>query len=99
MASSDMDQKQAETFLSSQTRKHEGGITDDQSKVFQQCWKLHRYRIHDSLVESCIWNNRLQDMSWRIDIKSQSRNVKQLNASTAIVEVQLKNCDLYQQVS
>jgi COMMD1 N-terminal domain/COMM domain len=99
MASSDMDMKQAETFLISQTRKHEGGITEDQSKALQHCWKLHRHRIHDTLVDRCIWNSRLQDVSWRIDIKSQSRNVEEVNTSTAIVEVKLKNSDLYQQVS
>jgi len=97
MASSDMDLKQAETFLISQTRKHEGGITEDQSKAVQNCWKLHRHRIHESLVEGCIWNSRLRDVSWRIDIKSQFRNVEQVNTSTAIIEVKLENFDLYHQ--
>lgn len=93
MASSDMDQTQAETFLVSQTKKRDGAITDSQAKVLLQIWKSHRVRVHDSLVRSCVWNNRLSNINWRIDVKSRSRNVEQLNAATAVVELELENSD------
>jgi len=99
MGSSDMDQNQAETFLVSQTKKRDGAITDQQAKVLLQVWKSHRARVHESLLHSCVWNNRLCNISWRIDVKSQSRNVEQLNAATAIVELELENSDSNSQVS
>ena len=91
MAISDLDQNQTENFLSSQVKKRDGGLTEDQAKVFQKFWKLHKSRIHESLVQSCVWNNRLKNLSWRIDIRSRSRHVDQLNATTAIVEMELQD--------
>lgn len=91
MASSDMDQKQAETFLVSQTKKRDGGITEQQSKVLLQCWKTHRARVHESVLQSCVWNNRLRNISWRIDVKSRSRAMEQLSVATAVVELELEN--------
>jgi len=98
MASSDMDHNQAETFLVSQTKKRDGGITEQQSKVLLQLWKLHRTRVHESVLRSCIWNNRLRNINWRIDVKSRSRTVEQLNTATAVVELELENNDANAQV-
>ena len=98
MASSDMDQNQAETFLVSQTKKRDGGITEQQAKVLLQIWKMHRTRVHESVLRSCVWNSRLRNISWRIDVKSRSRTVEQLNAATAVVELELENSDTNSQV-
>jgi len=98
MASSDMDQSQAETFLVSQTKKRDGGITEQQSRVLLQVWKVHRTRVHESLLRSCVWNNRLRNINWRIDVKSRSRAVEQLNTATAVVELELENSDVNSQV-
>ena len=97
MAVTDMDHNQAEAFVISQTKKREGGITDEQAKVFMRCWKLHKAKVHDSLVEGCMWNNRLTNMSWRIDLKSSSRNVQQVGTASAVVEMQLENSDAQQE--
>ena len=98
MASSDMDQNQAETFLVSQTKKREGGITEQQSRVLLQVWKVHRTRVHESLLRGCVWNSRLRNINWRIDVKSRSRTVEQLNTATAVVELELENSDANSQV-
>ena len=98
MASSDMDQNQAETFLVSQTKKRDGGISEQQSRVLLQVWKTHRSRVHESLLRSCVWNSRLRNINWRIDVKSRSRTVDQLNAATAVVELELENSDVSSQV-
>lgn len=90
MATSDMDQNQAEIFLKSQTKKREGGITEDQAKVFLKLWKSHRNRIHESLIQMCNWNNQLKHLSWRIDVQSRSRRAEQVNTATAIIELQLE---------
>jgi len=98
MASSDMDQNQAETFLVSQTKKRDGGISEQQSKVLLQVWKMHRIRVHESMLRSCVWNDQLRNISWRIDIKSRSRAVDQLNMATAVVELELENSNAKSQV-
>ena len=98
MAGSDMDHNQAETFLVSQTKKRDGGITEQQSKVLLQVWKSHRARVHDSVLRSCIWNNRLRNINWRIDVKSRSRAVEQLSTATAVVELELENAAVNSQV-
>jgi uncharacterized protein YbaA (DUF1428 family) len=97
MASSNMDHTQADTFLTSQTKKREGGVTEQQSKLVMQCWKVHRTRIHDSIVRHCVCNNRLRDMSWRIDVKSRSRHTDQISTPAAIVELHLANTGAIQQ--
>jgi len=91
MASTDMDQTQAEAFLTSQTKKRDGGITEDLAKAFVKFWKLHKTRIHDCLIDECTWNHRLKGLSWRVDEKSRTRLVDQLNVPSAIVEMQLEN--------
>lgn len=93
-----MDQNQAETFLVSQTKKRDGGITEQQAKVLLQIWKMHRTRVHESVLRSCVWNNRLHNISWRIDVKSRSRAVEQLSAATAVVELELENSNANSQV-
>ena len=87
----DMDLNQAETFLSSQARKRDGGITEDQAKVFLKFWKNQKTKIHETLVQQCLWDNTLKSLSWRIDVKAQTRNLEHINTPTAIVEMQLGN--------
>jgi hypothetical protein len=97
MANSNMDQPQAETFLISQTKKHDGSITEQQSKVLLQCWKVHRMRVHESILRRSVWNNRLCDINWRIDVKSRSRSIDQINTAAAIVELHLNKSDTIEQ--
>ncbi|XP_052533286.1 COMM domain-containing protein 1 isoform X1 [Tympanuchus pallidicinctus] len=88
IASADMDLNQLEAFLTAQTKK-QGGITSDQAAVIAKFWKNHRVRIHESLVNQSCWDNVLKNMNWRVDLKSQSRHVDQINTPVAIVEMEL----------
>ena len=87
----DMDLNQAEAFLSSQAKKRDGGISEDQSKVYIKFWKNNKAKIHEKLVSKCIWDNTLKNMSWRIDVKTRSKDTEQINTPVAIVELQLAN--------
>lgn len=89
MASTDMDFGQLEAFLTSQTRKKEGGITEAQAKVYTKFWRNNKEKIHNCLIHNSNWNNRLHNLSWRIDINSRARHVDEINTPTAIVELQL----------
>ena len=98
MASTDMDLGQLDTFLGSQVRKKEGGITEEQSKVYMKFWRSNRHKIHQSLVSNATWNNKLKNLSWRIDVKSRARHVDQINTPVAIVELQLAQGSSQQKV-
>ncbi|NXC39323.1 COMD1 protein, partial [Penelope pileata] len=88
IASADMDFNQLEAFLTAQTKK-QGGITSDQAAVIAKFWKNHRAKIHESLVNQSCWDNVLKNMNWRVDLKSQSRHIDQINTPVAIVEMEL----------
>ncbi|XP_042652107.1 COMM domain-containing protein 1-like isoform X1 [Tyto alba] len=88
IASADMDLNQLEAFLTAQTKK-QGGITSDQAAVIAKFWKNHRIKIHESLINQSRWDNVLKNMNWRVDLKSQSRHVDQINTPVAIVEMEL----------
>ncbi|XP_077171398.1 COMM domain-containing protein 1 [Paroedura picta] len=88
IASADMDSNQLEAFLTAQTKKP-GGITGDQAAVIAKFWKNHRVKIRDSLINQSRWENTLKNINWRVDVKSQSRHMDQLNSPVAIVEMEL----------
>lgn len=83
-----MDLNQLEAFLTAQTKK-QGGITSDQAAVIAKFWKNHRMKIHESLINQSRWDNVLKNMNWRVDLKSQSRHIDQINTPVAIVEMEL----------
>ncbi|XP_053140266.1 COMM domain-containing protein 1 isoform X2 [Hemicordylus capensis] len=88
IASADMDSNQLEAFLTAQTKKP-GGITPDQAAVIAKFWKNHRVKIRESLINQSKWGNTLKNINWRVDLKSQSRHIHQLNSPVAIVEMEL----------
>ncbi|KAK2531824.1 Commd1 [Columba guinea] len=88
IASADMDLNQLDAFLTAQTKK-QGGITSDQAAVIAKFWKNHRMKIHESLINQSRWDNFLKNMNWRVDLKSQSRHIDQINTPVAIVEMEL----------
>ncbi|KAL4238894.1 Copper metabolism (Murr1) domain containing 1 [Mactra antiquata] len=89
MVSADMDLNQSEAFFTSQMKKPEGGITENQANAFRKFWKIHRNKIHEAVIARSTWNNTLKNVSWRIDIQSQARHIDQINAPTAIMELKL----------
>jgi adenine deaminase len=91
IVAADMDFNQLEAFLTSQRKKRQGAITEGQSAAIVKFWKSQKSKIHDVLVDKSRWNNKLKDLSWRIDFKSQARHVSQLNTPVAIVEMKFQN--------
>ncbi|XP_025048075.1 COMM domain-containing protein 1 isoform X4 [Alligator sinensis] len=83
-----MDLNQLEAFLTAQTKK-QGGITADQAAVIAKFWKSHRTKIRESLINQSRWDNTLRNVNWRVDLKSQSRHIDQINTPVAIVEMEL----------
>ncbi|XP_060687105.1 COMM domain-containing protein 1 isoform X1 [Hemiscyllium ocellatum] len=88
IASADMDLNQLEAFLTAQTKK-QNGITQEQATVLTKFWKSHKVKIRESLINQSKWENCLRNLSWRVDLKSQSRHLDQINTPVAIVEFEL----------
>lgn len=91
IVSGDMDFNQLEAFLTSQMRRKQGSLTQEQAAAFLKFWKSQKVKIHDVMVQKSSWNNKLKNVSWRIDLKSQGRHLQQINTPVAIVEMQLEN--------
>ena len=91
MVSADMDLNQLEAFLVSQTKRREHPITEDQAQVFRKFWKNNKNKIHESIITKTKWNNSLQNVLWRIDLKAQAKNMEQMNESSAIMEFQINS--------
>ncbi|XP_078086584.1 COMM domain-containing protein 1 [Mustelus asterias] len=92
IASADMDFNQLEAFLTAQTKKQKG-ITLEQAEVLTKFWKAHKVKIRESLINQSKWENCLRNLSWRVDLKSQSRYLDQINTPVAIVELELGKSD------
>ena len=99
IVSADMDFNQLEAFLTSQMRRKQGSLTQEQAAAFLKFWKSQKVKIHDVMVQKSSWNNKLKDVSWRIDLKSQGRHLQQINMPVAIVEMQLENRSTESKVS
>ena len=66
----DMDLNQMETFLSSQMKKREGGISETQANCFAHFWKSNKSRIHESLLKTTRWDSKLKTTNWRLDMQN-----------------------------
>lgn len=91
LVSADMDFNQLEALLTSQMKKKEGALTQEQAAAFMKFWKSQKSKIHDVVVQKCCWNNHLKGLGWRVDVKTQARSVQQLNTPVAIVEMQIES--------
>ena len=49
----------------------------------------HSLQIHHQLVKKSMWGQRLKQLSWRVDVKTKSRHIEQLNVPTGILEMKL----------
>lgn len=66
-------------------------MTEEEASAYRKFWKVHKNKIHDTLVSKTNWNNSLKKVSWRIDVKSQSKSAENINEPSAIVELQIEN--------
>jgi len=65
-------------------------LTEEQGQAFVKFWRNQKSKIHDVLVSQSLWTNRLSAVNWRIDVKTKSKNIQDLNEPAAIVELEIK---------
>ncbi|CAM1320883.1 COMMD1 (predicted) [Pycnogonum litorale] len=90
IAASDMDLNQLEAFLTSQVKKKDSDMTEDEANVFFKFWKNHKSRVHDSLVNRTSWNDSLKSVDWRVDIVNKSRYLSSVGEPVTVVEMQVE---------
>mmetsp|Transcript_19929 Transcript_19929/g.28648 ORF Transcript_19929/g.28648 Transcript_19929/m.28648 type:complete len:187 (-) Transcript_19929:123-683(-) len=49
-------------------------------------WTNEREKIHNSILRGCTWNNKLKQLSWRVDMKAASKNMPEINEPVAMIE-------------
>ena len=68
----------------------EQGVAEEVSAAFTKFWKKERAGVHEALVKAASWNNKLDSMSWRLDVLTKSRHVDELSNPAAIVELKIE---------
>ncbi|XP_029845125.2 COMM domain-containing protein 1 [Ixodes scapularis] len=75
LAASNMDWTQLEAFLTSQTKRQEGGLTAEQAQSTARFWQGHRSRIRASVLAQSRWDPGLESCSWRVDVDGPTAHV------------------------
>lgn len=75
LAASNMDWTQLEAFLTSQTKRQEGGLTHEQAECTSRFWRNYRARVRASVVDQSRWNHGLDSCSWRVDLEGPTAQV------------------------
>jgi COMM domain len=65
-------------------------MSDDHRDAVLHFWKGNSSKIHKELVAKSHWNASLQNVAWRIDLQTNSRNQSDVNEPSAIVQLHLK---------
>ncbi|GAM19882.1 hypothetical protein SAMD00019534_030570 [Acytostelium subglobosum LB1] len=65
----------------------ESGFEQTQLEALTKFWKTNKKKIHDILYRSTRFNNSMLKLSWRLDLKTKSKDVPEMNEPTAIVEM------------
>jgi hypothetical protein len=61
-------------------------LTPENQKTLIAFWTNEKDKIHDFVVKKSKWNNSLSSLSWRVDMKTASKNVAEINEPVAIFE-------------
>lgn len=70
-----MDWTQLEAFLTSQTKRQDGGLTQEQAQSTARFWRLHRARVRSSVLAQSRWNPGMESCSWRVDLEGPTAHV------------------------
>ncbi|KYR00545.1 COMM domain-containing protein 1 [Tieghemostelium lacteum] len=66
-------------------------FTDMQQECLIKFWKLNKKKIHEIIYKKTRFNNSLSKMSWRIDLKTKTKDIEEINEAVSIVELKLSN--------
>ena len=64
-----------------------------QAAAISRFWKNHKAKIHDVVMQRSSFGNTLKQTNWRIDLKTHSRHLEQINTPVAIYELEVGKND------
>jgi hypothetical protein len=65
-----------------------GGLAPEQMATAVNWWRANRARVHDAMFRRSRWAGSIEQLSWRIDIKTAAKDVAgELSDPTAIVHM------------
>jgi len=65
----------------------EASLSPPQQDLIVKFWKSQKPKIHDYVYRKVRWNNSLQKITWRIDVKTKTKAQADVNEPSAIVEM------------
>merc|ERR1712183_516029 len=65
----------------------DGGLSQELSDQLAVFVEKNRPMVHAGIVRRCTSNDRLDSISWRVDVCTRSKHVEQLNQPIAVVEM------------
>lgn len=80
----DLDLQQAESYLLGV------GIGEAHQAAVLKLWRTNKAKVHDAITKDMLWGNRLQSFNWRLDVKTKSKHLSDLNDTAAVIEMDLK---------
>jgi len=67
----------------------ESSLTPIQQDLLVKFWRSQKQEIHSNVYKKVTWNNSLQKIAWRIDVKTKTKSGDEINEPTAIVELSI----------
>jgi hypothetical protein len=64
-------------------------FSEVQQEVLVRFWTVNKDKIHALLRKEVTWNNSLVKTSWRLDVKTKSRHIPDMNEPVAIVQLNI----------
>jgi len=69
--------------------QQQSGLSEECIAAILKLWAAENDKIHEKIVSECVWNSKLNSLSWRIDVKTNSRHSTELSQPSAIVEARI----------
>mmetsp|Transcript_49388 Transcript_49388/g.112521 ORF Transcript_49388/g.112521 Transcript_49388/m.112521 type:complete len:181 (-) Transcript_49388:228-770(-) len=65
----------------------QGEFSAGQAAAFVSVWRRQEDKVREVLTSKSFWGNKLQNLSWRVDVAARSRAAEDLNEPCAVVEM------------
>eukprot|EP00911_Craspedida_sp_UC1_P000435 UC1_evm2s328 len=71
-------------------RESNGSLPEGYARYTAKFWKAQRGKINQALAAQTVWADRLTGVSWRVDVKTRTKDKEELNDPTAVIELRIQ---------
>ena len=96
IAYSNMDLKQLDAYLTSQSKKKPNFLTEEEIANVTKFWRQNKQKVYDVIVERSRFNDKIKTFQWRIDVGYHGNN--QTDNPKAIFSVDTDSEELEKQM-